>query len=96
MRMVLIIYSGPEPEVVPAILDAQETHGYTRFSHVRGAGTTGRREGNRAWPGDAEVYFSIVGAAAADPILHAVKERQQSKVPGERIHAAALPVESFL
>jgi len=96
MRMILVIYSGPAPDVVPAILDAQETHGYTRFSHAHGAGASGRKEGTRAWPGDAEVYFSVVAAEAVDPILQAVRKRQQSAVPGERLHAAALPVESFL
>ncbi|MBX6364654.1 MAG: hypothetical protein IRZ00_12370 [Gemmatimonadetes bacterium] len=95
MRLIMVIYSGRDPRLVPALLDAHRVGGWTELSRAHGAGSTGRREGSRAWPGDAEVYFSIVPAERVDELGAALRDEAARLPDGERLHVAVLPIETF-
>lgn len=93
MKMLVIIYSGPEPGRVTTVLDAHPIGGYTEFGDVRGVGATGRREGSRAWPGHSTLMMSVMTAACADVV---VGELRALALPdGQRLHVAVVPVETF-
>lgn len=95
MKLLLVIYSGAKPRLVPALLDQHHAGGWTELPHAHGAGSTGRREGTRAWPGDAVLYFSLVPAERLDDLLEALRAESETLEPGERLHAAVMPVETF-
>ena len=95
MKLLLIIYSGSRSRLVPDLLDAQGVGGYTELTPAHGAGGTGRREGSRAWPGTAEVYFSIVPGERVDDLAAAFRAELVNLAPGERLHVAVLPTDSF-
>jgi len=95
MKMLVVIYGGPRRELVPAILDRVGVSGWTQLAEGRGAGTSGRREGTRAWPGESEVYFSVADAEVIDSVIAALRDQTADAVPGERLHVAELPVERF-
>lgn len=95
MKLVMIIYSGHDRRLVPALLEEHHAGGWTELAPVHGTGSTGRREGSRAWPGDAEVYFSIVPAERADELSAALRDEAARLAAGERLHAAVLPIETF-
>jgi hypothetical protein len=95
MKLLLVIYSGSQPSLVPELLDQHHAGGYTQLGQVHGAGATGKREGSRAWPGDASVYFSIVPAERVTDLLAAVKQKADALQSSERLHAAVIPTETF-
>lgn len=95
MKMVLIIYNGRDPRLVTDLLDRHGAGGYTALERGRGAGATGRREGTRAWPGDATLVFSVVPSDRAADLEAALREAAAGLAPGERLHAAVLPIERF-
>jgi hypothetical protein len=95
MKLLLIIYSGSDRHLVPGLLDRHHAGGFSELPQVHGTGTTGRREGTRAWPGDASIYFSVVPADQADALTAAMKEAASGLAEGERLHAAVLPIEEF-
>jgi hypothetical protein len=95
MKLLLVIYSGGQSRLVPELFDQHHVGGYSQLSHVHGAGTTGRLSGSRAWPGDASVYFSVVPSERVDGLLNALRTRAQQLEPGERLHAAVMPTETF-
>ena len=95
MKMVLIIYSGRDPRLVTDLLDRHGAGGYTALERGRGAGATGRREGTRAWPGDATLVFSVLPPDRAANLEAALREAAAGLAPGERLHAAVLPIERF-
>ena len=95
MKLLLVIYSGSQPSLVPELLDEHRAGGYTELRQVHGAGATGRREGSRAWPGDASVYFSIVPQERVAELLTAVKLKAAALQVSDRLHAAVIPTETF-
>jgi hypothetical protein len=78
------------------LLDSHQAGGYSELLHVHGAGSTGRRAGTRAWPGDAVMYVSIVPAERVEELTAALKDETSVLPGGERLHAAVLPIETFL
>lgn len=96
MKLLLIIYSGSKPRLVPELLEAHHAGGYTRLDTAHGAGETGRREGTRAWPGNAHVYFSIVPGERVSELAAALRHEAAELGTGERLHVAALPTELFI
>ena len=96
MKLLLIVHSGDDREIVPALLDHHHVAGWTQVGCVHGAGATGRREGTRAWPGDSALYFTAVEAAKADELADALTAAARDLPAGERLHAMVLPVERFL
>lgn len=95
MKLLLIIYSGSASRLVPELLEAHNAGGYTRLVQAHGAGETGRREGTRAWPGSADVYFTVVPAERVDELTRVLREETTRLAEGERLHAAVLPTETF-
>ncbi|MCL4214942.1 MAG: hypothetical protein KJZ74_13620 [Gemmatimonadales bacterium] len=95
MRLFLMMYSGPSPDRVTAILERHDLHDYTLFEGGRGAGRTGRREGTRAWPGETTVLLSAVPLAHAEALATTLEQEAEALPAGERLHLAVLPIERF-
>lgn len=95
LKMLVIIYSGPEPERITTVLDAHPISGYTEFGEVRGVGATGRREGSRAWPGRSTLFMSVVEEEHAATVVRDLREIARRLPEGQRLHVAVLPVEQF-
>lgn len=93
--MLVIIYSGPEPDRVTAVLDAHPVGGYTEFGEVHGVGATGRRGGSRAWPGKNTLFMSVMDEDCVATVVPALREAGEGLPEGQRLHVAVLPVEAF-
>lgn len=92
MKLLLLIYSGESPERITQLLDRQQVEGYTELPGAHGAGQSGRRMGNRAWPGRNTVFFSIVPDESEQEVIDAVMAESRRLPEGERLHVAAMPV----
>jgi len=95
MKLVLVIYNGGNDRLVPELFDRHHAGGYTEFRGAHGAGESGRREGTRAWPGDASLFFSIVPADRVGALTAALREQADALEAGERLHVAVMPTETF-
>ncbi len=95
MKMLMVVYSGPNPKRVSSLLDGHHAGGYTEFAGGHGVGSTGRHEGTRAWPGESRLWVSIVPEPTADDLVNVLRREAQALPPGERLHAAVVPTESF-
>jgi hypothetical protein len=82
--------------LVPAVFDRHHAGGYTEFDHARGAGSSGKREGTRAWPGDASIYFSIVPSEHVTAMAEEFQAARAGLTTGERLHVAVLPTDTFI
>jgi hypothetical protein len=96
MKMVLVIYSGLNDRLVPDLFDRHHAGGWTEFRGAHGAGLSGRREGTRAWPGDASIFFSVVPTERVPDLTASFRSSADALAPGERLHVAVLPTDSFI
>jgi len=95
MKMLMLIYSGTSPQRISSLLDRHHAGGYTEFRNAHGAGSTGRRDGSRAWPGDSTLFVSVLPAERSDELTRALRAESGSLPAGERLHVAVLPTETF-
>jgi hypothetical protein len=91
----MVIYAGETPSAVTGLLDASGSGAWTGFSGAHGSGQTGRREGTRAWPGEEQVFLSLVPDEAVAELRESLAAARDALPPGERMHAAVMPVEDF-
>lgn len=95
MKLLLITYAGASPEHVRHALESHGASGFTEVDDVRGAGQGGRLEGTRAWPGTASLFLTAVPSETAERLKDALRSCATQCEPGERLHVATLPLESF-
>ena len=96
MKMLMLVYSGPNSQRVTSLLERHGATGYTRFRDGHGVGRTGRREGTRAWPGESSLILSVVPAAQADSLVSTLGAEARELPPGEHLHISVLPLETFI
>ncbi len=95
MKMLMLIYSGNAPQRISSLLDDHHAGGYTEFRNVHGVGATGRREGSRAWPGESTLFVSMVPNETAAELVGVLRDDAGRLPPGERLHVAVLPTDTF-
>lgn len=95
MKMLMLVYSGATPSRISSLLDAHHAGGWTEFQNAHGAGTTGRRDGSRAWPGDSSLFVSVVPEPAAAELVDTLRGEAARLPTGERLHVAVLPTDTF-
>ena len=95
MKMLMLVYSGSSPQRISSLLDAHHAGGYTEFRNAHGAGSTGKLEGSRAWPGDSTLWVSVLPATQSDELVDALRSESTKLPAGERLHVAVLPTETF-
>jgi hypothetical protein len=93
--MLIVVYSGSNPHLISSLLDSHQAGGYTEFRNAHGAGSTGRREGSRAWPGESTLFFSLVPSDRSADLVDALRQKGTHLPAGERMHVAVLPTETF-
>jgi hypothetical protein len=95
MKMLMVVYTGTNPQRVSSLLDRHHAGGYTEFGNAHGAGSTGRRDGSRAWPGESTLFVSIVPAPQSEELVESLRAETTELPAGERLHVAVRPTESF-
>lgn len=95
MRTFLLMYGGPDEARVPTLLEKHGITHYTSFAGGHGAGSTGRREGTRAWPGETTMIVSLVPDERAESLADELQHEAAGLPAGERLHVAVLPTERF-
>lgn len=95
MKMLMLIYSGLDPQRISSLLDARQDVGYTEFRNAHGVGSSGRREGSRAWPGESTLFVTVLPDARSNELVSELRGEASRLSLGERLHVAVLPAESF-
>jgi len=95
MKMLMLVYSGPTPQRISSLLDRHQAGGYTEFRNTHGSGSTGKREGSRAWPGESTLWVSVLPEARSAALVGTLRAATAQLPPGERLHVAVLPTETF-
>ena len=95
MKTLMLIYSGESPQRISSLLDAAQATGYSEFRNVHGSGSHGKREGSRAWPGESTLFVSVLPEDRARALLDTLRGAVPKLPPGDSLHVAVLPTETF-
>lgn len=95
MKLLLIVYSGPNPSRITSMFENHKVDGWTELSRAHGAGASGRKEGTRAWPGQSSLFFTAIEEEGCVGLKAALRAEQGRLEGGERLHVLSLPVEDF-
>lgn len=95
MKMLMVVYSGSSPSRITSLLDRHHAGGYTEFRNAHGVGSTGKREGSRAWPGESTLWVSVVPETSSETLVGTLRNETAQLPAGERLHVAVLPTETF-
>ena len=95
MKMLMLVYTGPAPQRISSLLDRHQAGGYTEFRNAHGAGSTGRRDGSRAWPGESTLWVSVLPESQSEELVGTLRAETARLPAGERLHVAVLPTETF-
>ena len=96
MKLLLLIYSGPTPERISALLELHDAPGFTQLEPARGAGSSGRMAGTRAWPGTSTVFMSVIPTERVTVMRAALLDYRSAAVEGEHLHVATMPIDDYL
>ena len=96
MKTIFIIHAGADEHRIPRLLEQHGARGYTQIGRGIGAGSTGRLEGTRAWPGHATLWLTITPDAEAALLLAALREMKANLEAGEHLHASVMQTELFI
>ena len=95
MKMLMVVNRGANPQRISSMLDAHHAGGYTEFRNAHGVGSTGKRDGSRAWPGESTLRVSVVPEPTSDELVASLRGETSRLPTGERLHVAVLPTETF-
>ncbi len=95
MKMLMVVYSGSQPHRISSLLDRHHAGGYTEFRNTHGVGSSGRRDGSRAWPGESTLWISVTPEAQSAELVTTLRDESARLPAGERLHVAVLPTDTF-
>lgn len=96
MKLILMLHAGPAGDRLHRVADELGLMAHTDLGVIHGAGSSGRHEGSRAFPGDGHAMFAVVDDARAAGLLPDLTRVRDALPAGERLHAFILPVEQSL
>ena len=90
MKLLLIFVDADHADDVERLLDAADVPGYSEFPDVLGKGKTGRKLGNRAFPGSSTLYFVALPDGRCHGLCDELKKLRDAKGPEEGLKAYIL------
>lgn len=95
MKMLMILYTGDSPHLVPDLLIAGGDYPFTEFQDGIGKGEHNRHEGTRAFPGHTTMTVSVLPREKAEAVAKKLVETAKTLPEPDRLHVAVMPVEDF-
>ena len=93
MRMLMTIVDESKKEEFEVFLNRSGVTGYTELSPAAGMGTSGPRQGSRAFPGTSAIVFTVLSDEALAMLMRGVDEFCETC--GEKLRMVSWPVEEL-
>jgi hypothetical protein len=89
-KLLLIFVDADHAADVERLLELSNVSGYSEFPNVLGKGRTGRKLGNRAFPGSSTLYFVGLPDGECHGLCDGLRRLRESKGPEEGLKAYIL------
>ena len=87
MKLLLIMVDAARAADVERLLEASQVPGYTEVPNALGKGRTGRKLGNRAFPGSSALYFVGLPDGECHGLCDELRRLRDEKGPEEGLKA---------
>lgn len=95
MKMVMMIVDAEHAVDIERLFDECDVPGYTKISDIHGKGSTGKKSGNRAFPGASNLYFTALEEHCVQP-LHDRLEALRDARPEEGLKAFIMETQELI
>jgi hypothetical protein len=96
MKLLMIVVDSNHQADVEKILEHHNVPGYTELPNVLGKGQTGRKFGNRAFPGSSTLYFTALDGDICKTLCADLKDLNDRAGKEEGLFAFALEAETVI
>jgi len=96
MKLLMIVVDSNHKDDVERILEDHQVPGFTELPNVLGKGQTGRKFGNRAFPGSSTLYFTAVDENICKTLCADLKDLNDRAGKEEGLFAFALEAETVI
>ena len=87
MKLLLIVVDAARAADVERLLEASRVPGYTEVPNALGKGRTGRKLGNRAFPGSSALYLVAMPDGECHGVCDELRTLRDAKGPDEGLKA---------
>ncbi len=94
--MMMIFVDADHASDIESLLDECELSGYTQFPTVLGKGRSGKKFGNRVFPGSSTMYLVIVDDHCRVPLMERLKTLRENEGRHEGLKVYATPTEEIV
>ena len=95
-QMMIVFVDTDHHSDVEQIFEEYETMGYSVIPEILGKGVTGRKFGNRAFPGSSTCYIAVVSDQCASDIAGRLRGLVAEKGIEEGLKVYSLPVDEVI
>jgi len=96
MKLLMIVVNADHKDDVERILDAHADAGYSEVPTVLGKGRSGKKKGNRAFPGSSTLYFTAIEGDTCEGLCDELQALRNKAGPEEGLRVFSLEAEMVL
>jgi hypothetical protein len=96
MKLLMVLVDSNHQEDVEKLLEDHDVPGFTSLPNVLGKGVSGRKFGNRAFPGSNTMYFAAVDETICRTLCGELRALDERGGPEEGLTAFMLDVDKVV
>lgn len=96
MKMVMLIVDADHADDIRQMLEECDVPGYTEIPNAHGKGTTGKKFGNRAFPGSSTLYWAAMDNHCIEPLRNRLDGIRRAHGSAEGLKAFILETQEII
>ena len=96
MKMVMLIVDSDHAEEIEQMCEECDVPGYSKIPDVLGMGTTGKKQGSRAFPGSSTLYFAALRDDCLEPLKQKLTALRDARGTEEGLKAFVMNTEELI
>lgn len=90
MKMIVMFVDADHAADVERLFEECDVPGYSEIPNVSGKGATGKKFGNRAFPGSSTLYVAALDDECEGPLHEKLRELRETRGPEEGLKVFTL------
>ena len=96
LKMIVMFVDTDHADDLERMFEQCDVPGYSRIPNVLGKGATGKKSGNRAFPGTSTMYVVAVDESCREEMIEKLRELRDRRGPDEGLKVFAMDTEELL